>query len=599
MAMKLESLSYRTTAIVLVLISSFNVYSQNISLTTNNAYKKIQVSKFDEGIKLYHKALSKDSTYFKANSQLAFVYSDIIEMYDSAVFYYERAFRHQKKDTNYFNYYSYANSLRLTNKPKKSIQNFKLFKQNQKLNPNNKEDVKLGKELDQNIAYCQKSIEKFKTQVDTITVTNVGENINTDNNEYTSVFVKNNTAIIYNGRHKDFKDELLFMDDQYFENIYCYQLNDNTAGICNLSENQSTHYAIVNSVKGTDSLLIYFENQLWISQYDDYTITERTPLPSILRGFYQQPTGVFSKDQNTFIFSAKRTNFDDLNLYISHKNELGKWSNPKKIEALNSNQDEDSPFLSEDGQVIYFSSKGHKSSGDYDIFKSTFINNEWSEPENLNYPINSPGDDVFYEINSNGLGFLSSNRDGGYGLMDIYEVKFISKVETDSVLTQITFVEGDSLSTIDLIKNNENEKVNEVAELTNENATDIRDNYEPILDLLFDPIYFGFNKFNLDDKAKIEIDKLLNYLESNKNVKLIITGHTDSKGTVAYNKILSNQRINSTIKYLNYKNLSKNRILKTMNIGEEKPKFSNTLTNGLDNEEGRKLNRKVEFYLYK
>jgi len=111
----------------------------------------------------------------------------------------------------------------------------------------------------------------------------------------------------------------------------------------------------------------------------------------------------------------------DLNIYISHKTDTT-WSEPRPISpVINSEKADDSPFLSADGKTLYFSSKGHNSSGGYDFFKSELVDGEWTYPENLGYPMNSAGDDIYLSFTENDKkGFFSSNRDGGFGGMDIY-----------------------------------------------------------------------------------------------------------------------------------------------------------------------------------
>jgi hypothetical protein len=61
--------------------------------------------------------------------------------------------------------------------------------------------------------------------------------------------------------------------------------------------------------------------------------------------------------------------------------------------------------MANDGRTLYFSSKGHKSIGGYDIFKSTYDNSTkvWSEPENLGIPINTTSDDFLYVPSPDGM----------------------------------------------------------------------------------------------------------------------------------------------------------------------------------------------------
>lgn len=76
----------------------------------------------------------------------------------------------------------------------------------------------------------------------------------------------------------------------------------------------------------------------------------------------------------------------------------GKWSTPYKIDDINTDADEEFPSLSKDGKYLYFSSKGFKGIGGYDIYRSEWDteNNKWKKPINLGTPVNSPFDDLYF-----------------------------------------------------------------------------------------------------------------------------------------------------------------------------------------------------------
>ena len=111
-------------------------------------------------------------------------------------------------------------------------------------------------------------------------------------------------------------------------------------------------------------------------------------------------------------------NFQQLILHIRHKNEKGKWESLTNLgKPVNTEYDEEGVFIM--GDTLYFSSKGHNSCGGYDVFKSYFRNMQWTKPENLGFPINSPYDDLFYVKDMNNKYYFSSNRPGNGGF-DIY-----------------------------------------------------------------------------------------------------------------------------------------------------------------------------------
>jgi outer membrane protein OmpA-like peptidoglycan-associated protein len=102
-------------------------------------------------------------------------------------------------------------------------------------------------------------------------------------------------------------------------------------------------------------------------------------------------------------------------------------------------------------------------------------------------------------------------------------------------------------------------------------------------------IYFDFDKATLKQESYTELNKLLKLLQDNPALKVQIGGHTDSKGSNEYNKILSERRSRSVVNWLVGKGISKSR-LSARGYGEEVPLASND-----DEEEGRELNRRTEF----
>ncbi len=116
-------------------------------------------------------------------------------------------------------------------------------------------------------------------------------------------------------------------------------------------------------------------------------------------------------------------------IYYCVKDEDGNWSKPKNMGPLiNTPYNEEGVSISPDGKTLYFSSKGHSGMGGYDIFYSKKEESGWSKPVNMGYPINTPDDDLYYIPGSNEkIAYLSANREGTKGFIDIYKVIYLGK----------------------------------------------------------------------------------------------------------------------------------------------------------------------------
>lgn len=129
-----------------------------------------------------------------------------------------------------------------------------------------------------------------------------------------------------------------------------------------------------------------------------------------------------SNDGNALYFSSDMEGgYGGMDLYVIYR-EGSKWTTPINLgPKINSQGDEISPFLK--GKSLFFSSNWHAGFGGYDIFNVNLNdNNEWSVVNNLGLPINSPFDDFDYMTLGNS-GFFTSNRTGGLGAEDIYTFK--------------------------------------------------------------------------------------------------------------------------------------------------------------------------------
>ena len=411
--------------VAMLLFAPVSFTQVNVNATLINAEKQKIAHHFSKALKLYKDVLTVDTRNIKALDAVIDIYLYNYQLYDSAIVYLERRLNVSTPDTNYLMYYKYADCLRLMERPKDAIKQYNFCKTY--LSKKSKSNAEILEVMAMNISYCQNSMNNKELIYEPLQVKNMGYFINSIEREYTPIFIEKDSLLLYNARYQDHDMELRSEDNGYFENIYYFNLSQSVASTFNPEIGQDQHIAVVSQTYGGDTILVCYKNTLWISSYGADRLKSLVTLPVPLNGYFFQPHGTFSANNRTFIFSAKAEH-DNLDLYIS-KFENNGWSIPQPVSPrINTGFDEDGPYLSEDGQTLYFSSKGHNSSGGYDLFVSNFVNGEWSIPVNMGYPMNSAGDDIYISWNDDKRGgYFSSNRFGGFGGMDIYSFGLVRK----------------------------------------------------------------------------------------------------------------------------------------------------------------------------
>lgn len=273
-----------------------------------------------------------------------------------------------------------------------------------------------------------------------------------------------------------------------------------------------------------------------------------------------------------------------MDIYITRKDEAGEWGIPVNLgPAINTELNEDNPFISSDGKVLYFASQGHYNIGGYDIFYSEqMADGTWSKAMNLGYPINTTDDDLFFFPLGNGkYGYQSLFADDSYGARDIYRFQlFENETEYLRAMGQIT-----------------EEVIEVVPEEVVEETEEVEEKVVPepeVKIVVIKAIFFEFDDYSLTSQAKTKLDNLADILKTIPELHILIIGYTDAKGSDNYNMTLSRKRANSAVEYLKTKGIASDRMqIKAM--GETSHIAINNNPDGSDNPEGRKLNRRVEF----
>jgi len=146
------------------------------------------------------------------------------------------------------------------------------------------------------------------------------------------------------------------------------------------------------------------------------------------------------KSNDQLYFAGYGEKGENKDIYIVRKLPNGDWSKPENLGLpVNTEFDEDYPFLHPNGEVLYFASKGHNSMGGYDLFKSEYDagSNRWKEPVNLEFPINSPNDDILFVTDSlEKIAYFATTRQSPLGKTDVL------KILTERRPAEFAFISG-------------------------------------------------------------------------------------------------------------------------------------------------------------
>lgn len=153
-----------------------------------------------------------------------------------------------------------------------------------------------------------------------------------------------------------------------------------------------------------------------------------------------------SKAKAIYYSSYGESGENGLDIYIRRRLPDNSWGNPELLPgAVNTPEDEDFPYMHPSGEYLYFSSKGHNSMGGYDVFYSLYDpnTNSFGKPENVDFAISSPDDDLFYVVDSlHRSAYFASARQSQNGKLHVYQVR-VARVPIQEVI-----IMGDYLSDI-------------------------------------------------------------------------------------------------------------------------------------------------------
>ncbi|UII26313.1 OmpA family protein [Fulvivirga maritima] len=375
--------------------------------------------------------------------------------------------------------------------------------------------------------------------------------------DYAPVLNKDQTVMIFTSRRQeDNTSPDVDKDNFYYEDIF---ISRKVGGKWTEAENIgapiNTEYHDANISLSADGNRLYLykdinAGDIYYSDYENGEWTESEYLTNkVNSSIYSESSITETSSSDVIFYTSDRPGGEGgIDIYMCIKDDKGNWYKSKSLgTTINTPYDEESPFLAYDGKTLYFSSSGHKGYGGYDIFKSVYdsLSGEWSEPENLGFPVNTPDDEIYFRASEDGrVGYYSSVREGGLGYTDIFRVKYHGSNKDRPTGYELI---AQNAETINRVHEGGGGVATAAAngQVLSEEA-DFEDHEMKLMDHAH-RIYFNTAQSAIHEEHREELDSIINLLNKYELLDINISGFASADGNPRYNLKLSQKKgIDST-----------------------------------------------------
>jgi len=611
------------------------------------------------GIEILNKAIDKDPTFWEAYLT-AGEFAEFSNQLKLAVDYYEKALQINPNHSPTGSTHFYLGNLKFALGDYQGASTaMEIYLKNKQANPAN---FALSKNILQSSQFAMQALQhpmNFKPM-------NLGPAINTKDPEYFPTITVDGKTILFTRR---IKDERVPGPMKQQEDFYISHLKNNA---WSMAEPMPTHINTINN-EGAPTISADGRSLIFVacpdmsgSEYGegrqgkgscDMFITKKIGsrwgqvinLPGQVNTMLWESQPSLSADGKTLYFIRRVKTQDgskNSDIFVSTIQDNGSWSNPTRLPAnVNTPMEEESVLIHPDGKTLYFASRGHVGMGASDLYVTRLNpDGSWSNPVNLGYPINTKNDENSLMVSPDGeIGFFASDREGGFGDLDIYFFEMPKEMQPVKTLyfegtvvdattqkpvpgkfqlidlktgQEVIRSEADPLSgefLVSLPVNQEyalnvsyqgynfySQNFNMITK-ENQEAFKLTIPLVPIgsdIPVVLANVFFDLNKTDLRKESYAELNKLRDLLQKNPQLKIEIGGHTDTRGDAQENLVLSEGRANAVKEYLIQQGIDTNR-LSSKGYGETQPKISDSdiakLKNSFEQEKAHQNNRRTEY----
>ena len=396
---------------------------------------------YNDALEIYKQAIEFDPENIEAHFMAGKCYLKTTAYKANSVDHFLFVMEKNKEYNNMLQYYI-AEGLRFDYSFDEAIKYYKEFEEEVNVNYRwfaDKDTDLLKLKAAKKIKECEnaKLLTKEKKR---ISITNLGDAVNCEHMDYAPTLNANEDMLIFTSRRDGTTGGLKDNDNMYFEDIWVSYLKDgdwtypeNMGSVVN-SNNHDSNLGL--SPDGKTLFIYKIDNHgdIYASRKKGDKWSKPKPFEKFINTAEGKESSICLSTDGNYLFysSTKSGGMGKSDLYMSKLDEKGKWTEPVNLgNVINTEFEEESPSFHAESKALYFSSVGHNSMGNFDIFRSFYdeASNTWTEPENLGYPLNTTDSDIFLTISSDGKkGYYSSFKKDSRGGNDIYIVDNIDEI---------------------------------------------------------------------------------------------------------------------------------------------------------------------------
>lgn len=437
---------YRSLSLLLLcLIVNQSVYGQLFS-KKRSRYKAAELyeieMRYELALDVYQSLIEEDPNNANLNFKIGYCLFNMRNKSDLAILYLEQAVRHvsidyqssfREEKAPISAYYYLGRAYHLNYRFHEAITAYDSLKlwlnKVAEENPGDQSALDNLQEVNKAIAASQQG-NNFLESPTNVTELNMGSDINSPYDDHSPVISGDESTLLFTSRRPDSLNSGTEDNGLYYEDIYISYYRDghwttpqNVGDRINTADHEAT---IGLSVDGQE-LFIYKPEQsgsIYSAQMTMDGWSKPEKLSNNINTRFRETHASLSADGKQLYFTSDRPGgYGGLDIYVAQKEDDNAWGEAQNLGAeVNTDKDEEGPFIHPDGKTLYFSSRGHTGMGGFDVFRTQKdSSNNWGKPTNMGYPINTTSDDLFFTLTVDGTrayyaSYHTANKESGANL---------------------------------------------------------------------------------------------------------------------------------------------------------------------------------------